>query len=151
MTYELSKNTGIAIFSDDGYYALKKGIRTLKQISKPYTRSVCCMGNDYAQTEVLGICHFVRITGVKVTGDTANEALCGFQGKVGEECRTEAVFYNRNDYSDGTFSGSLVPVTVVTTSFLYDGDPEKEPFVEFQCDIYVNGRGTEGTFEILGE
>ena len=106
------------------------------------------VGNEFAKTEVLGVRKFLRITGNSVTDDPANSFICNLYGKTGDDCCTEAVLFDRKTLLDGVYQGILFPVTVVIKNSETDSSPENGIFIEFECDIYLNGTGTEGNYEI---
>lgn len=148
MSFELSKNIGIALKIGEKYVSLRKGVRKIRKISEPYTMSTFFVGKDFAETEVLGVRKFLRIKGTSVPDDEANSFICGLYGKTGDQCRTEAVLFDRKTLTDGVCEGVLVPVVAVIKNSEIEGAPEDGCFAEFECDIYINGAGTEGNYEI---
>ena len=148
MGYELSKDFGIALKINGAFFPLIKGIRKIRKISDPYIKSTFYINNNYAKTEVLGVKKFLRIKGTKVSDDLANSYICGLYGKTGDDCCTDAILFSRKNLHNGICTGSLIPVTVVMKSNTADASPEDDPFVNFECDIYINGEGTEGTYSI---
>ncbi len=148
LNFELSKDIGIALKIGEKYAVLRRGVRKIRKISEPYTMSTFFVGNDFAKTEVLGVRKFLRINGSSVPDDEANGYICGLYGKTGDDCCTEAVLFDRKTFVDGVCEGLLVPVAVVMKNSQSESAPEDGTFVEFECDIYINGNGTSGNYEI---
>ena len=148
MKLNLSQDIGICLKADGQFVPLKKGIKRIRKISEPYTMSTFFVGNDFAQTEVLGVRKFLRINGIEVSDDKANKFICELYGKTGKDCETDAILFDRNSLDNGVCDGILVPVVVVMKRSSAEGAPEDDYFSEFECDIYINGAGTEGKFEI---
>jgi len=148
VNFELSKDICIALKTGENFSLLKKGVKKIKKISEPYIMSTFYVGNEFAKTEVLGVRKFLRITGNSVTDDPANSFICNLYGKTGDDCSTEAVLFDRKTLLDGVYQGILFPVTVVMKNSEADSSPENGIFIEFECDIYLNGTGTEGNYEI---
>ena len=148
LRYELSKDFGIAIKVGDKFFQLKKGIKRIRKISKPYTLSTFFIGNDFAETEVLGVKKFLRISGVSVPDDEANGYICGLYGKTGESCCTEMILFDSKTLIGGTCEGIRVPVTAMMKETSGESAPEDGAFTEFECDIYINGKGESGNYEI---
>jgi len=142
LSFELNKHIGIALKISDTYYPLSKGIRRFKKISEPYIKSTFYIGNNCADTEVLGTRQYIRVNGTRFSGDAANDFIYGLYEKSGEECRTDAFFYNKETFANGEYRGYTVPVTVVMKSSVADSELKESPFIEFECDIYINGSGT---------
>ena len=148
MEFNLSKDIGIALKVGGGFFPLSKGVRKIRKISDPYTISTFFVGNDFAKTEVVGVRRFLRVNGTEIHDDVANTFICGLYGKTGSACETEAVLFDRKNLTDGICDGIHVPVVVVMKNFSADAAPEDGCISEFECDIYINGAGTEGQFEI---
>lgn len=151
MSFGLSKDIGIALKVGEKYYSLKKGVRKIRKISEPYILSTFFVGNDFAKTEVLGVRKFLRINGTAIPDDEANGFIYGLYGKTGDDCNTEAVLFDRKTLADGVCEGVLVPVTVVMKNSEGESSPEDGCFEEFECDIYINGEGTDGNYEVTEE
>lgn len=148
MSYELSKDFGIALKINGEFVSLRKGIKKIRKISDPYTKSTFYVNNNFAKTEVLGVKKFLRIAGTKISDDLANAYICSLYGKTGEDCCSEAILFNRKTLKNGICTGVLVPVAIVMKAQVAESSPEDDPFVNFECDIFINGEETVGTFSI---
>ena len=148
MNFELSKDIGIAIKIGEQYFPLRKGIKKIRKISEPYTMRTFFVGENTARTEILGVKKFLRIKGDAVSDDTANKFICGLYGKSGEECQTKVILFDRKTLNGDTCEGTEADVVIAMKSNEAEGAPEDGCFTEFECDIYINSGGTNGSFKI---
>lgn len=153
MGYELNRNIGVALNTAASgatpvFSEVRAGIKHIVRASEPYIRSVYYIGSGCAKTDVLGVRKLIKLTGVRVSGDAANAFICGLYGKTGDDCRTEAVLYDRTSLSGGVCVGKLVPVTVVMKGDDSSCGDADSPFSEFECDIYLNGEGVDGSYSV---